>query len=444
MIGRNRGYSKDDLEFVSSLKAAMLEKTTRKSRAIARLIVLVVVCFLIWAYYTKIDEITRGSGKIIPSQKIQVIQNLEGGIVARIMVQTGQIVNKGEALIQIDNKMFESSFGERQLKIDELTVNEALLRAQATEREPVFDADLAVRAPELIANARSLYRSHRQIIENQARIIKDQITQKNDEIKALKGKITHLTHSAELIAQEIALVEPLVETGLESKVDLLKLRRESSSIAEKLSAAQLAIPRLRTAISELKKKEQMNRLAFQKRAKQELAEVAAMMSQLKKLQDGLEDKVKRTLVTSPVRGTVKQLFVNTLGGVVRPGMDLVEIVPIDDTLLVEAKIKPSDIAFLYPGQRAVVKVTAYDYAIYGGLEGKVTTISADTIIDERQQSYYLVMIVTDKNYLGSTENVLSIIPGMVVSVDIITGKKSIMDYILKPILRAKETALTER
>ncbi len=236
-----------------------------------------------------------------------------------------------------------------------------------------------------------------------------------------------------------------MEKGIVSEVEFLQLQRQQSSLQGEMQAIKLSIPRLISIIEEQKNNIKEVNLKFRNTAKELFNETKAEMERLKRTNIAREDKVKRTYVRSPVDGTINQLLVNTVGGVVRPGMDIVEIVPSQDNLLVEAKIRPADIAFLYPGQKAIVKFSAYDFAIYGSLKGELTHISADTIVDEiDKQSYYLVRIKTDKNYLGSEKKKLKLIVGMTADVDIITGKKTVLDYILKPILRARENTLSER
>lgn len=238
--------------------------------------------------------------------------------------------------------------------------------------------------------------------------------------------------------------EPLVAKGAISKVEVLRLRRSEVETRGQLDSVGLAIPRAQAAINEIESKVAETRGRYRSEALAQLNEARTDLSKLEASGKAIEDRVNRTLVTSPVRGIVQQMLVNTIGGVIQPGNDLVEIVPLDDSLLVEAKIRPQDIAFLHPGQQAVVKFTAYDYTIYGGLQGKLEQISPDTVTDKEGNSFYVIRLRTDKNHLGSNEKPLLIIPGMVASVDIITGKKTILEYLMKPILRARAEAFRER
>jgi len=298
--------------------------------------------------------------------------------------------------------------------------------------------------PTLLEHEKSLYNSNKEQLQNQEEMIRDQIIQKQNELKEARAKKNKLQNAYNLIQNELDINAPLVKKGLVSKIEFLKLKRQASNIKGDLNAIAYTIPKIKSQMEELKRKEQNIYYEFQNRAKEQWNEVTAKISALEESKSAIEDKVKRTLVLSPVNGIIKTIYVNTIGGAIKPAMDLMEIVPNEDSLLIEAKIKPSDIAFIRPEERAKIKFTAYDFSIYGGLEGKVVNIGADTIKDEKGESYYLVRIKTDKNYLGTKEKPLKIIPGMVARVEIITGKKSILDYILKPLLKAKENALTER
>jgi adhesin transport system membrane fusion protein len=274
--------------------------------------------------------------------------------------------------------------------------------------------------------------------------LKEQLLQREQELSEAKTHKVHLKSSLEMINKEIRMTKPMVAKGVRSKVDFLKLQREGNEIEERYNAVDLSIPRLESAIKEVQSKIQESKFLFQSEAKSDLNEAVAELRGIRATSTALEDQVKRTLVRSPMKGIVQTLYVHTVGGVIQPGADIVEIVPSDQTLLVEVKIKPSDIAFIYYGQKAIAKFSAYDFSIYGGLEGKVVHISADTITDQNDNTFYTIRIKTDKNYIGDEAKPLKIIPGMTVNVDIITGKKSVMDYILKPILKTKQYTFTER
>ena len=434
-----------DLEYINSVSSAMLMHTTLSTRLMLWIGAFVIIWLIYWAYNAEIDALTRGQGKIIPSNQIQVIQNLEGGIVSEILVKEGEEVKKGDILVKIDDTNFLSNFVESQLRYNELQAKTIRLLAESSGKPFKVSKKIKKESPNLIKHEFSLYKSNKKQLENNILIYNRRLEQKRNELKEAQAKLVQLTNNFSLITKEMELNKPLVKKGLVSEVEYLQLQRQAGTIEGEMKAIKLSIPRLISVLEEQKDNITEVKLKFRNAAKEAFNEARAEMSRIKKGNIAREDKVKRTFVRSPVDGTIKQLLINTIGGVVRPGMDIVEIVPTQDNLLVEAKVRPADIAFLFPGQRAIVKFSAYDFAIYGSLRGTLTHISADTIIDEiDKQSYYLVRIKTDKNYLGNEEKKLHVIVGMTADVDIITGKKTVLDYILKPILRAKENTLSER
>jgi len=400
---------------------------------------------LLWANFAVIDEVTKGEGKAIPSSKVQKIQNLEGGIVSELFVKEGQIVEAGAPLIRLDDTRFKSNVGETEADRLSMLLRVERLSAEIDNRELNFPADALEAAPGQAASEKSLYESRRQQLHDEVGGLQEQLIQKQQELREFTSKQAQYRQQLGLQRQEIAMSEPLVAQGAVSPVEVLRLKRAEVETRGQLDATTLAIPRAESAIKEVQRKIDETRGKFRSEALTQLNEARTELNKASATGKALEDRVSRTLVTSPVRGIVKQLMVNTIGGVIQPGSDMVEIVPLDDTLLVEAKIRPQDIAFLHPGQEAVVKFTAYDYTIYGGLKAKLEQIGADTITDEdKKTTYYVIKLRTDRSHLGTDEKPLLIIPGMVASVDIITGKKSILSYLLKPIIRARAEALHER
>ncbi len=440
----SKHYTDDDLKYMQSLSAAVLQKTPIHSKMILWIMLTAVAWLIIWASFAEIDELARGTGKVIPSKQLQVVQNLEGGIVEDILVDEGEKVEKGQVLVKINDTGFASSYEENLLRYNELKAKSIRLQAEATGSSFEPDAQSLKEISDLIAEEHSLFKINQRQLEKKIQSLKEQVKQRANELTEAKAKQKQLKLSYSLIAKEVKITKPLVESGLVSQVEYLQLSRQANAMKGDLDAVSLSIPRIQSTINEAKNKIDEAHLEFQTEAKEKLNEALAEMSRILESGQALEDKVNRTLVRSPVNGVVKQLLVNTINGVVKPGMDIVEIVPIQDTLLIETKIKPSDIAYLYPGQKAIVKFTAYDFAIYGGLTGKVTYISSDTIVDEEGNTFYLVRIKTDKNYLEKDAKTYEILVGMVANVDIITGKKTVMDYLLKPILKAKDGALRER
>ncbi|WP_176470430.1 HlyD family type I secretion periplasmic adaptor subunit [Pseudomonas sp. Irchel 3F5] len=398
----------------------------------------------LWANFAIIDEVTRGEGKAIPSSKLQKIQNLEGGIVAQIYAKEGEIVEIGDPLLRLDDTRFVSNVGETEADRLAMALRVERLSAEVEDRPLKIDEEIRKAAPSQAANEESLYQSRRQQLQDEIGGLQEQLVQRQQELREFSSKQGQYRNSLQLLRQEISMSEPLVAQGAISQVEVLRLKRAEVENRGQLDATSLAIPRAESAIKEVERKIDETRGKFRSEALTQLNEARTDLSKAQATGKALDDRVNRTLVTSPVRGIVKQLLVNTVGGVIQPGSDLVEIVPLDDTLLVEARIRPQDIAFLHPGQEAMVKFTAYDYTIYGGLKAKLEQIGADTITDEDKNTFYVIKLRTERSHLGSDDKPLLIIPGMVASVDIITGKKSVLSYLLKPIIRARAEALRER
>lgn len=424
---------------------ALIEDAPRVIRLTIWAIIAFFVFLVTWAGFSEIDEVTRGDGKAIPSSKLQKIQNLEGGIVSELYVKEGQIVEAGAPLIRLDDTRFVSNAGETEALRLAMQLRVERLSAQVDDRPLNIPDDVLKAAPSQAANERSLYDSRRQQLKDEVGGLQEQLVQRQQELREFSSKQGQYRNQLSLQRQEINMSEPLVAQGAVSPVEVLRLKRAEMETRGQLDATTLAIPRAESAIKEVARKIDETRGKFRSEALTQLNEARTELNKAESTGRALEDRVSRTLVTSPVRGIVKQLLVNTVGGVIQPGSDMVEIVPLDDTLLVEAKIRPQDIAFLHPGQEAMVKFSAYDYTIYGGLKAKLERIGADTITDEdKKTTYYMITLRTDRSHLGTDEKPLLIIPGMVATVDIITGKKSILSYLLKPIIKSRAEALHER
>lgn len=433
-----------DTEFMPEVQGALVEDSTGLTRLTVWLTALFLLTALVWAHFAVLDEVTTGEGKAIPSSKVQTIQNLEGGIVAEIFVREGQVVDKGDPLLRLDDTRFVSNMSESEADRLALLARVERLSAEGEGRPLQLPEEIAKVAPGLAADEEALYRSRQQGLSSEVSILQEQLRQKTQELAEFRAKAQQYRSSLGLIQSELNMSEPLVASGAISQVEVLRLRRSAVETRGSLNATNLAIPRAESGVKEVERKIEEARLTFRTNALKELNEVRTELSKITASSRAIEDRVSRTGVVSPVRGIVKQLKVNTIGGVVQPGSDLLEIVPLEDSLLIEARIRPQDVAFLHPGQQAMVKFTAYDYTIYGGLKAKLEMIGADTITDEEGKSFYLIQLRTDKSHLGSVDKPLLIIPGMVANVDIITGQKSVLDYLLKPVLKARAEALRER
>ncbi|MDH4567858.1 HlyD family type I secretion periplasmic adaptor subunit [Pseudomonas sp. BN414] len=423
---------------------ALVEDAPRVVRLTIWVLIGFTLFMLLWAHFAQVDEVTRGEGKAIPSSKLQKVQNLEGGIVSELFIREGQVVEVGDPLLRLDPTRFESNVGETEADRTAMQLRVERLSAEVDDRPLQISEELRKLAPEQANSEDALYRSRQQQLQEEVAGLEEQLVQRRQELQEFISKQGQYRNSLQLLRQEISISEPLVAQGAISKVEVLRLRRAEVENRGELEATSLAIPRAESAIKEAERKIAETRSRFRSEALAQLNEARTELNKANATGKALEDRVKRTLVTSPVRGIVKQLLVNTIGGVIQPGSDLVEIVPLDDTLLVEARIRPQDIAFLHPGQSAMVKFTAYDFTIYGGLTADLEQIGADTITDDEGNSFYLIKLRTQKSHLGSDQNPLLIIPGMVASVDIMTGKKSILSYLLKPIIKARAEALRER
>jgi len=385
----------DPKAFIANTSLKTLEGPSRTSHIILWISFLFILMALFWSDFAILDEVTAGRGKVIPSRQIQVIQNLEGGIVREILVHEGQIVDNNQILMKIDDTRFSSTYKESEKKIGALVIKAARLKSEIESVPFTVPAEYKTMLPDIYA---------------------DQISMLNSRLAERK----QLENELALAVKEYNMTKPLVKKGAASEIEILHLDKTISEVKGKL-------------------------LNFKNTALHDLNETKSQLSPLQEAFVADKDRLTRTTVRAPLKGIIKTIKINTIGGVVQPGMELVEIVPLDDTLLLEAKIRPADIGFLHPGQKAMVKLSAYDFSIYGGLEGTVERISADTIAgDKEDESYYLIYVRTQKNYLGTKAKPLYIIPGMLASVDVLTGEKSVLSYILKPILKAKNTALRER
>ena len=435
----------EDLLFMSEVDAAIHRKGSSIAFVLTLVIALFLIIFVLWAHFTVLDEVTRGVGQVIPSQKVQMIQNLEGGILQEITVQENQIVNKGDILIRIDNAMAASQYRDAFTKAAEHEAAIVRLNAEIEGKSEITFSDQFKEAdPQVLEDQKSIFRAHRQQLQAELNVLRSQHSQRQQEITEMQSRKKQLERSLVLAKQQRDIAKPLVDQGVYPRVEYLSVERDISSLQGDIDALRLAIPRIRQAANEASRRIEQRRAEVKAQALDEKNSHRGELKSLQEIMSAGEDRVTRTDVRSPVRGTVKQINLNTLGGVVRPGESILEIVPLDDTLLIEARIRPADIAFLHPGQKAMVKITAYDFSIFGGLEGFVEAISADTIEDDNGESFFKVKLRTKKNAITYRNEELPIIPGMTASIDILTGKKSVLAYLLKPILRAKQNAMRER
>jgi len=444
MSKKHFSFDARDYDFMRSLSAAVLEEHPKQFRWVIFFWLISITLFLLWATLAPIDEIVRGDGKVIPSGENQMIQHLEGGILGAILVKEGETVTVDQVLIKVDNLKSSSTYESMQYKAAELRAKIIRLRSEIDSSDFSPTPKDAQEIPAQLLQERNLYLSNKERLNAQLSGLNEQYSQKKNDKLETQGRIAEQRKALRYIQEEVKISAPLVEQGVKSRVEFLKLQRELSSLEERYRALITSLPRLDAAISEIESKMKEVRSEFVTKAQLELNEAQTELNRISAESSMLQDQVTRTTLKSPINGIVQKLYVNTVGGVIKPGDNLIEIVPTEEGLLAEVKIKPSDIAFLYPGQEAIVKITAYDFAIYGSLRGKVMTISPDSITDKNDNIYYVVKVQTDKKYFGTEAKPLKITPGMTVNVDIITGEKTVMQYILKPILKAKQYMFTER
>ena len=433
-----------DAQFASDVESSMVQGPNPSLYTIFILIICLLVAAFFWAYAAEVDEVTRGEGRVIPSSKIQIVQNLEGGILKEVFVKEGATVREGEVLLRIDDTGVAASYGELRANRFALLGRVARLTAQAENKPLHFPPELTAEARDIASNEEQLFNASESALQSQISILRVQADQRKQEMAELCAKLDKLRTSLGLANEELELTEPLARSGIVPAIDLIRIKRQVAGLAGEYRTTQLSVPRARSALQEANRRIEEK---FNTRRTESLTELNQSRGELAQIEETIRaarDRVMRTDVVSPVNGIIKELKVRTVGGVIKPGMDLVEIVPVDDTLLVEARIRPADIAFLSLNQVATVKLTAYDFSIYGGLDGRLERISADTITDDEGESFYHVIIRTDQNYLERRGEKLPIIPGMVASVDVLTGRKTILDYLLKPILKARNKALSER
>ena len=422
--------------------AVMSRSRTQRAQWIVRGAVLSVAALITWACFAHVQEVTRGDGKVISAKQLQIVQSLDGGVVSEILVREGQVVEAGQLLLKIDETRATSGVRESAAQGFALRAKQARLRALA--EGSAFKAPAMKNEAEesrILDEERRLYDSKLSELNNLLGINQQQLSQRRQELGEMQARKASADRSLSLNQQELAKTKPLLATGAVSEVDILRLDREVSRSRGDSEQAASQIARVQAAIMEAQRKIQETELSFRNEARRDLADVMGKLNALTEGAVALTDRVDKSNVKSPVRGRVQRLFANTVGGVVQPGKDIVEIVPLDDQLVLEAKVAPRDIAFIRPQQAATVKFTAYDFSVYGGLEAKVENISPDTIVDERGNAFYLVRVRTTQ---ANFSEKMPIMPGMTAEVDILTGNKTVMSYLLKPVLKGKAYALTER
>lgn len=416
-------------------------QTPVKAKGLLYSVVLVIFILVVWAYFAQIDEVAKGDGKVIPSQQLQVLQSYDGGIVQDILVREGERVSKGQVLLRVDPTRYISSLEENTTQFAALAAKVQRLSALTQGTQLRFGKKLLSQAPVIVENERKLYNSNLAELDEVAAGSDTRIMQRRQDVEEERASLSQYEDVLTLSEKELAVTKPLLASGAVSEIEVLRLERQIVELKANIKKSKVAIARGLNAIEEEVIKKEESRLRLINRWSQELTEATGEMATLQQSQTSLEDVVSQAELKSPINGTVQRMLFNTVGGVITPGSAVVELVPQDDQLIVEAKVSPKDIAFIREGQSAILKFSAYDYTIYGGMSAEVKHISADAITNEKDETYYLVRLET-KEQIGNAE--LDIIPGMIVQVDILTGKKTVLNYILSPLFNVTSSALRER
>lgn len=423
------------------ISKALTEQERPRARRLLYAVSGTLLLLVIWAFLAEIDEVTRGRGKVIPSSQVQIVQSQDGGMVTELLVKEGDEVVRNQLLVKLDATRSKATFREGLTELLWLQVQAERLEAIVQDREFNPSEELKTATPDVVAQERELFHANLEELQSLQQITKEQLAQRQQELVEIQARGQQLARSYNYAVSELEVTEPLQASGAVSEVDLIKLRREVSRLRGEREQAKAQIKRVRASIAEAEGKQAEVELDYKNSMREQLSSTTGKINGLRESTHGLSDRVEQTSVRSPVSGTVKRLFFNTIGGIVMPGREVIEIVPKDDALLLEVRVNPRDIAFIHPDQKALVKFTAYDFIVYGGLDGTVEHIGADTQVDKDDNPFYNVRVRTLESHLGEDK---PIIPGMVVEVDILTGKKTIAHYLLKPIMRASQYALRER
>ena len=429
------------LDWVGDAGWAQMQQEPIRARALLKIFGITLVLLLLWAAIAPLDEVTRGAGKVIPSSRLQVIESLDGGIVEEILVQEGNVVSAGDLLMRIDPTRFTSSLQEKEYEVLSLVAREARLRALAEDTPLDLPEEELKNVPQILEHENRLYRESKRGFDSQMTIMREKLSQKKHELEEVQARLVQARQAYKLAVQELNKTQPLLKSGAVSEVEIIRLRRDVANARGERDAAIARRATLKRSVREAREQIQETELNSRNKWREELADVLSKIASMSQGAKGLADRVERAEIKAPVNGTVQRLYLNTIGGVVQPGGRVADVVPLEDSLEVEVKVSPKDIAFVHPGQRALVKLTAYEFSIYGGMKGDVYHISPDTVTDEEGNTFYLVRVKTPA---ASIRKGLPVIPGMMAQVDILTGKRTVLIYLLKPILRATSNAMKER
>ncbi len=403
------------------------------------------VLFLLWANFAKLEEVSRGMGRVVPSSQVQVIQSLEGGIIDEFLVRKGDTVQEGQVILRMRNVQAQSDFAATNQKYLGLVAMTTRLRAEADGKDTVeFPKEVMEGALDSVREEQDAFVARRKQISGQLDVLQQQLAQKRSEVAELNRRISDTSSMMNLAQDERSMVAPMVERGAANKMELLQLDRQIAGQRTELNSLRSALPRSNAGVKEIESRIAELTSSLRADAQRELAEKTIELNTIKQTLSAYQDRSERTEIKSPVHGKVQDVKITTVGGVAKPGDPIMEIVPLEDKLIVEADVRPADIAFIYPGQKAIVRISAFDFSVYGAVEGKVKNVSPDAFTNQKGESFFRVTVETDQTQIKKGDKTFEFIPGMQATVDIITGEKTVMTYLLKPFIKASETALRER
>jgi adhesin transport system membrane fusion protein len=435
------------MTYMPQIALERIERPRRFARVLLWTIAGFITLLIIWASIARVDEVTRAQGKIISSRQLQIVSNLEGGIIKEILVRQGDRVGKDQPLLRLDATQFSSQFLKDQGNYNALVAQIRRLEAEVEGRPPAFDPSLVAAAPDIVEAEQSLYLANQSNLNAALQTAAAKLEQAQQ--AALQAQVDAQTKSqSEVFAnQEVAMLKPLVEMGSEAKITLLRAQNDARKAAGDYAASRLGVGRAQAAVAQASSELRSVRDDYRSKAFAELSKAKTDLSQTGRELPALQDRVLRAEVRAPIAGTVNRVLASTVNGVVKPGEPLVEIVPFNDTLVVEARVRPSDIGFVRVGQKVLIKISAYDFAVYGGVQGRIEGISSDAVADDgekKDQSYYIVRVRALNPLVSPGGQRLSMTPGMTAEVDILGDKRSIISYLLTPITRLQQTAFRER
>lgn len=405
-----------------------------------------VTALILWAAWAEVDEVARATGQVVPSQRVQLIQHLEGGILREMVVHEGQIVNRGDVLLRLDNESADSRLRDSQTRSLELKAAMARLEARlarSSDEAPKWPAEVAAKTL-LVERHAALLDSERGMDQAELVVLRTQARLRHEEVQEQEVRQEQMAKSHALAVRQRDAVIPMVRNRAYSEVEFMNLEQKVQSLAGELATLERTLPRMRTSAEEAEGRLRMHQSEKTRAVRAEIHQMGAELASITEELSTVRDRVTRMELRAPVRGIIKKVHLATTGAVVRPGETILDIVPLDDTLLVEARVSPTDIAFLYPGQIARVRLTAYDASLYAPLDAHLEQISADTLEAPTGERFYLVKLRLSSAPHSAQGQALPVLPGMMASVDILTGKKTVLDYILKPLLKARQEALRER